>query len=83
MAFAVIALAILFGWNYAFPPPKKPVAQTQADAAKNANPEAAQQSTLSVTDPIKVKTDVFDIEIDQVSQATSKSHGIEQARCHQ
>ena len=67
MAFAVIAMAILFGWNYAFPPPKKPVAQTQVDAAKNTNPAAAQQGTLSVTDPIKVKTDVYDIEIDQAT----------------
>ena len=67
-AFAAISLAILFSWNYMFPPAKKPtpVVQTEAQAQGNAADQAT-QGALSVTDPIKVKTDVFDIEIDQAT----------------
>lgn len=67
MAFAVIAMAILFGWNYAFPPPKKtPTTQTQAAQTEDKTAAAA-QAALSATDPITVKTDVFDVVIDQAS----------------
>lgn len=68
-AFAVISLSILFGWNYLFPPAKKPtpdVAQTEAGQPA-AQADAAAQGVLTATDPIKVKTDVFDIDIDQAT----------------
>ncbi len=67
LAFAVVAMAILMGWNYFFPPPEQPqtAAQTtQADATAPVGQTAADDNALTNTDPITVKTDLMNAVID-------------------
>ncbi|MBR7059915.1 MAG: membrane protein insertase YidC, partial [Neisseriaceae bacterium] len=64
--FMIIAMAILLGWNYIFPPP----AQTQvnqSESTQNAVQVIEQAPSLQNGQLISVKTDVFDAKIDMNS----------------
>ncbi|MDO5686394.1 MAG: membrane protein insertase YidC [Neisseria sp.] len=68
--FMVIAMLILLGWNYLFPPPKiepQPTAATQNSGVTGTAAASAPEKTLQAGQLITVKTDVFDAKIDTVS----------------
>ena len=80
MLFAMIALAILFGWSYLFPPPQKPVdeantnanvEQTAANTAATPEVQATTQQTEIATTPdetpnktVTIKTPYYQVKLD-------------------
>lgn len=63
--FMVLAMAVLLGWNYFFPPPQ--VSPQEITRTTPAAQTAAVESTLQKSRPLRVKTDVFNIVIDEDS----------------
>ncbi len=67
LAFAVVAMAILMGWNYFFPAPV-PAQVTNQNATSQARTDVGEQKendpSLGVTDPVAVTTDTVDAVID-------------------
>ncbi len=71
LTFAVVAMAILMGWNYFFPPPKPPVANQAASqvqaGANGAVGAPAAEAVLAAADLITVHTDTIKAQIDRKS----------------
>jgi YidC/Oxa1 family membrane protein insertase len=67
LSFAIIAMAILMGWNYFFPAPVQQQAATQATSNSPATQAAGHDAALEKANPIEVKTDVVNAVIDSQS----------------
>ncbi|MBR6026403.1 MAG: membrane protein insertase YidC [Neisseriaceae bacterium] len=66
--FMIIAMAILLGWNYIFPPPAPaPQQVNQIENSQNTVQTIEQAASLQNGQLISVKTDVFDAKIDMNS----------------